>query len=132
MFTYFTSIPLPPSLSLISLMFFVGVMHHVYLLYTHANRSHVRVGTAEWVEPWTYIHVYIGPWLERPAQTSGAILTRVRVPGAARDFSPKVSSQCRLSYGVPQPPCATACTNIRVHVTNPKHWQPDTQKYCTH
>ena len=43
--------------------FFVGVMHHVYLLYTHANTSHVRVGIAEWAEPWTYIYVYIGPWV---------------------------------------------------------------------
>ena len=31
---------------------------------------------------------------------------QVRFPGAARDFSPRVSFQCRLSYGVRTPPCA--------------------------
>ena len=38
--------------------------------------------------------------VERPTQKPGAVLSRVRVPGAARDFSPRVSFQCRLSYGV--------------------------------
>ena len=38
--------------------------------------------------------------VERPTEMPGAILTRVRVPGAARDFSPRVKVQCRLSYGV--------------------------------
>ena len=35
-----------------------------------------------------------------PTEKSGAILTRVRVPGVARDFSPRVNFQCRLSCGV--------------------------------
>ena len=38
--------------------------------------------------------------VERPTEKPGAILTRVRVPDAARDFSPRVSFQCRLTYGV--------------------------------
>ena len=38
--------------------------------------------------------------VERPAEKPGAILTRVRIPGAARDLSPRVSFQCKLSYGV--------------------------------
>ena len=42
----------------------------------------------------------IAQLVERPTEKSGAILTRVRVPGAARDFSPRVSFQCRLFYGV--------------------------------
>ena len=39
-------------------------------------------------------------WVERPTEKPGTILTRVRVPGEARDFSAKVNIQCRLSYGV--------------------------------
>ena len=41
-------------------------------------------------------------WKKSPlsSEKPGVILTRVRVPGAARDFSPGVSFQCRLSYGV--------------------------------
>ena len=37
--------------------------------------------------------------VERPTEKPGAILTRVRVPDASRDFSPRVNFQCRLSYG---------------------------------
>ena len=47
---------------------------------------------------------------ERPTEKPGAILTRVRVPGAARDLSPRVNFYCRLSYGFhtvcSQCPCA--------------------------
>ena len=32
--------------------------------------------------------------VERPTQKPGTILTRVRVPGAARDFSRRVNFQC--------------------------------------
>ena len=35
--------------------------------------------------------------IERPAEKPGAVLTRVRVLSAARDFSPRVSFKCRLS-----------------------------------
>ena len=45
-------------------------------------------------------------------------------PRCREDFSPKVSFQCRLSYGVREPPCALVCINICAHVTNAKHWQP--------
>ena len=38
--------------------------------------------------------------VQRPTEKPGAILTQVRVPSAAGDFSPRVSFQCRLSYGV--------------------------------
>ena len=37
---------------------------------------------------------------EQQTEKPGAILMQVRVPGAARDFSPRVDFQCRLSYGV--------------------------------
>ena len=33
-----------------------------------------------------------------PAEKTGAILTRFRVSDVAREFSPNVSFQCRLSY----------------------------------
>ena len=39
----------------------------------------------------------IAQLVECPIEKSGAILTRVRVPGAARDFSPRVNFRCRLS-----------------------------------
>ena len=37
-------------------------------------------------------------------------------PGAARDFSPGVNFQCRLSYGVRTPLCAITCVYICVHI----------------
>ena len=46
-------------------------------------------------------------------------LGQVRFPGAARDCSPRANFQCRLSYGVRAPPCATACVNICAHVKDP-------------
>ena len=57
-----------------------------------------------------------------------AILTLVRVPGARRDFSPRVNFQSRLSYGVcmyMQRPCAITGVRICAHVKSPKHWQPN-------
>ena len=55
-------------------------------------------------------------WLEHQ---TGTLLTQVRFLGAARDFSPRVNFQCRLSYGVRTPLCAIACTNICAHVKDP-------------
>ena len=46
--------------------------------------------------------------VERPTEKPGAILTRARVPGAAR-----VSLQCRLSYGVPTAP---VCNRMQQHL----------------
>ena len=51
----------------------------------------------------------VGP---RPTEKPGVLLTRVRVPGAARDFSPRVSFQCRLSYGVQTAP---VCNRMHRH-----------------
>ena len=50
---------------------------------------------------------------------TGTSPTQVRFPGAARDFSPRVNFQCRLSYGVRTPPCAIACNYDCVHVKDP-------------
>ena len=65
-------------------------------------------------------------------------LTQVRFPGAARDFSPRVNFQSRLSYGVRTPSCAIACINICVHVKDPVvhvrvRWIMETLKHpaCT-
>ena len=41
--------------------------------------------------------VRIAQLVERPAEKPGAILTRVRVLGAAREFSHRVNFKCRLS-----------------------------------
>ena len=50
---------------------------------------------------------------------TGTSLTQVRFPCAARDFSPRVSFQCRLSSGVRTSPCAIACIYICAHVRDP-------------
>ena len=47
---------------------------------------------------------------------AAAQLRRVRFPGAARDFSPRVHCQCRLSHAVLTPPSVIACINICAHV----------------
>ena len=81
----------------------------------------------------------IAQLVERPTEKPGAIQTRVRIPGTTRDFSPRASFQCRLSYGVRtvsvRCPCAVPYINICVHIKNPKHWPPyhglDKRKYCT-
>ena len=44
---------------------------------------------------------------------TGTLLRLVGFPGAARDFSPRVNFQCRLSYYV-YTPFAIACINISV------------------
>ena len=64
--------------------------------------------------------------------------TQLRLPGAARDFSPRVNFQCRLSYGVRTPPYAIACIYICAHVEDPVvhvrvRWIMETMKHpaCT-
>ena len=62
----------------------------------------------------------IAQWVEHPTEKPGAILVQVQIPGEARDFSPRVSFQCTLSYDV----CAITCINISARIKNPKLWQP--------
>ena len=50
---------------------------------------------------------------------TGTPQTPVRFPGAARDFSPRVNFQCRLSYDVRTPPCAIACFHICAQFKDP-------------
>ena len=76
---------------------------------------------------------WVSQRVQRPTETPDAILTRVLVPGVARDFSPTV----RTLLGCPYSPlCAVACISSCAHVRNSKHGQPyhclDTRKYCTH
>ena len=70
---------------------------------------------------------------------TGTPLTQVRFPGAARDFSPGVNFQCRLSYGVRTPPYAITCIDICAHMKNPVvnvrvRWTMQTLKHtaCIH
>ena len=64
------------------------------------------------------------------------MLTQIWVPGAARDFLPRVNFQCWLLQCLYSPPCAIACISICALFKNPKQWQPyqclDTQNYYTH
>ena len=75
--------------------------------------------------------------VERSTEKPGAILIRVRVPDAARDFSGSQLSAQTLSRCPYSLLCAIARVNISAHVKNPRHWQPyqclDTrrQAYCT-
>ena len=46
--------------------------------------------------------------VQRPTEKPPAILIQVRVPGAARDFSPRVNFQCLLSGGVRTAPVSTS------------------------
>ena len=58
----------------------------------------------------------IAQLVECPTEKPGAILTRVRVPSATRDISPRVNCLCRHSYGVRTAP---VCINICKHVKIP-------------
>ena len=76
----------------------------------------------------------IAQLVQHPTLEKGIILMWVSVPDAARDFSPRVNFQCRLSYGVRTAP---AYSQMHQHLwaKNPKRWQPyhclDPRKYCT-
>ena len=63
-----------------------------------------------------FYHVRASDVAQFVEHQSSTLLTQVRFPGAPRDFSPRVSFQCRLSYCVCTPPCAITCINICGHV----------------
>ena len=54
--------------------------------------------------------------MESVAEAPGAILTRVRLRGVTRDFSPRVNFRCRLSCCSHTAQCDIACINICLHV----------------
>ena len=69
---------------------------------------------------------------------TGTPLTQIRFLGAARNFSPKVNFQCRLSHCVLKTPCAIAYIYICTHVEDPAvhvrvQWITETLKHpaCT-
>ena len=78
----------------------------------------------------------VAQWVEHRI---GTLPTQVRFPGAARNFSPRVSFQFRLPYGVRTPPSAIACIyDICAHVKDPVvhvrvRWIMETVKHpaCT-
>ena len=55
---------------------------------------------------------------------AGTLLTKVRFPGASRDFSPRAAVNADSLRLPVQPLCAIACINICAYVKDPKHWQP--------
>ena len=69
---------------------------------------------------------------------TGTPPTQVQFSSVARNFSPRVNFQYRLSYGVHKPPCEITCIYICVHVKDPVvhvrvHWIMETLKQpaCT-
>ena len=72
-------------------------------VHTQAKWSHMHIK-----HPKVHVQVHwiidipggIVQLLQHLTKTPGTILTQVGVPGVARDFSPTVSFQCRLSYSV--------------------------------
>ena len=77
----------------------------------------------------------IAQLVERSTEKPDAILTRVRVPGAATDLSPRVNFPGNVDSGTVSAHslCAVACINICAQVKSPPNWQPyqclDTRKY---
>ena len=69
---------------------------HVDMVQTKFDGYAVGWGVAQLVELWT-----------------GVQLMQVQFPSAARDFSPTVSFQCRLSYGAHTPLRAIVLTFMR-------------------
>ena len=66
------------------------------------------------------------------------LLMQVQFYSVARDFCPRVSFQCRLSYSAHTLLCAIACINICAHVKDPVvhvsvQWIVETLKHsaCT-
>ena len=56
---------------------------------------------------------------ERPIEKTGTILMWVQVPGAARDFCPKVNFQCRLSFSGTSPARTLAAMPLFGHTKIP-------------
>ena len=68
---------------------------------------------------------------------TGTPLTQVPFPGVARDFSPRVNSQCRLYYGLHTSSCAIPYINTCAHVKNPAvhvkiQWIMETLKHLVY
>ena len=82
----------------------IVTMGHVPKWRSYKIDYYSRGGIAQLVKQWT----------ERP----GTILTQFWFPGAARDFSPRVNCQCRLSglMAFVQPQCAVTSISIYIYM----------------
>ena len=84
-----------------------------------------------------YIYIYLGvniaQLVERTTEKPGAMPTRVRIPGAARDFPPRPSFQSGLSYAARTAP---VCNRMHPHMcAHPKTGSRTivwTHEDCTH
>ena len=83
---------------------------------TNNQRKKKKKGEKKKREQVNIIYFGGGDVAQLVERRTGTLLRQVRFPGAARDFSPRVNFQCRLSYGVRTLLCATAYINICVHV----------------
>ena len=82
----------------------------------------IIMGTAWSIGPiFTGFGAGIAQLVERATEKPGAILTRVRVSGAARDFYQSQLLAQTLLRRPYSPPCAIACINLSAHFKNPKH-----------
>ena len=90
--------------------------------------------------PWGRVHLHQmgGDVAQLVQHWTGTPLMQVWFPDVARDFSPRVNFQCRLSHNVCTPLCAIACIYICAHVKNPAvdvrvRWIMETLKHpaCT-
>ena len=104
------------------------VVHMVFLI-----SSPIAIHTV-----WSNPAISGGDVAQLVGHRTGTQSTQVWIPGEARDFSPRVSMQCRLSYGVRTPPCAIECIYICAHVKDPLvcvrvRWTMETLKHpaCT-
>ena len=84
------------------------------------------------------LQLHVGDVAQLVEHRTGTLPTQVQYPSAARDISPRVNFQCRLSYCVRTPPCAIACIYICAHIKDPVvhirvHWIMKTLKHtaCT-
>ena len=100
----------------------------------HDTLLHLPVLLLYGCETWTLLAYSVGRASDRHAAEASSIPWLVVRRGI---FLP-VNFQCRLSYGVRTPPCATACINICAHVKDPVvrvrvRWIMETLKYpaCT-
>ena len=82
------------------------------------NHKIMKCSNVKWSKIWNHF-VLDGDVAQLVQHGTGTPLRLVWFPGAARDFSPRVKLQCRLSYCVCTPPCAITYINICVHVKDP-------------
>ena len=81
----------------------------------YEKRKHGHIEDAPLIE---FMYLVNGDVAQLVDRRTGTPLMQVGFPGAARDFSPRVNFQCRLSYGVCNPRVQSHAL-IRTHVKDP-------------